>query len=129
MCVLIDIQEGSHRLLAWDVAQQAQRVRKAWCLPKTNPCLNVVRRNYGTEKKRRTSLYVDGLRVAEISGEKNLAAAREEQGRVLVVIPLRCTKHFAARRLAHNRSMCECPFCRNKVLYSTSWYRAPFAVC
>jgi hypothetical protein len=27
-------------------------------------------------------------------GRKNLAAAREEQGRVLIVIPLRCTKQL-----------------------------------
>jgi hypothetical protein len=62
-------------------------------------------------------------------GRKNLAAAREEQGRVLVVIPLQCTKQLVLARLAEQCSTCECLVCRSKVLYSTSWYRAPFAVC
>jgi hypothetical protein len=38
MGVLITLQEGSHRLLAWDGVQQAQQAPKVWCLPKTNPC-------------------------------------------------------------------------------------------
>jgi len=80
MGVLTNIQEGSHRLLAWDAAQQAQRVRKVWCLPKTNPCLSIVRENYGTKKKRRSSLYVDGLRVAEISGEKEFGRSSGRAG-------------------------------------------------
>jgi hypothetical protein len=44
------------------------------------PMLSIVQKNYWTKEKRRSSLYVDGLRVAEISGEKEFGRSSGRAG-------------------------------------------------